>query len=137
MLLLSAFAAPLGMAPPSDGTSSSPFMSLIPLVFIMFIFYFLVIRPQQRRHKEHQDMVKSLSRGDRVLTNGGMYATVVDVKDDLVVATIAEGVKVELAKSAVAGKVALKGKSDDRNGGKSGGKGKSKSKDTKEDEASA
>lgn len=136
MLLLSVFAAPLAMAPPSDGSSGSPFMSLIPLVFIMFIFYFLVIRPQQRRHREHQDMVKSLSRGDRVLTNGGMYATVVDVKEDLVVATIAEGVKVELAKSAVAGKVAVKARSEERNGGKSG-KGKSKSKGVQEDEASA
>lgn len=136
MTMLSVFSAPLGMAPPSDGSGSNPFMGLVPLVFIMFIFYFLVIRPQQRRQKDHENMVKSLSRGDRVLTNGGMYATIVDVKDDLLVVTIAEGVKIEMAKNAIAGKVSAKGKGEAR-AAKNGGKGKSKNKDAQEDEASA
>lgn len=127
------FAAPLAFAPPTEGGSANPFMSLFPLVLIMFIFYFLIIRPQQRRQKEHQNMLKALTRGDRVLTNGGLYATVVDVKDDLVVVTISEGVKVELAKHAVAGKVAIKARGE----GKPASKGKSKNKGEQEEEASA
>lgn len=126
-------AAPLAFAPPTDGGGGNPFMGLFPLVLIMFIFYFLIIRPQQRRQKEHQQMLRALSRGDRVLTNGGLYATVVDVKDDLVVVSISEGVKVEIAKHAVAGKVAIKTKGE----AKPAAKGKSKNKADKEDEASA
>ena len=125
MLTLSALTAPLAMAPPSDGSGGNPFMGLVPLIGIMFIFYFLVIRPQQKRHKEHQSMLASLKRGDRVVTNGGVFATIVDVKDDRYVATIAEGVKVELAKNAVAGKAEGKGS------GK-GGRGKKNADESKD-----
>ena len=110
-IALSQFAAPLAFAPPPDGEGGgNPFVGLLPLILIMAIFYFLVIRPQQKRHKEHQQMVQSLSRGDRVLTNGGLYATVQDVHDDKLVVVISEGVKVEVAKNSVSGVVAGKGK---------------------------
>lgn len=105
--------APLAFAAPPDGEGGNPFMGLLPLVLIMVIFYVLVIRPQQKRHKEHQSMVQSLSRGDRVLTNGGLYATVQDVHDDKLVVVISDGVKVEIAKNSVSGKVAAKGKKSD------------------------
>ena len=90
------------------GSQGNPFMGFVPLILIMFIFYFLILRPQQRKQKQHAQMLESLAKGDRVLTNGGLYATVRDVKDNLIVATIAEGVKVELSKGAVAAKVAGK-----------------------------
>ncbi len=76
-------------------------IGLWPIILIFVIFYFLLIRPQQKRQKEHQKMLESLRKGDRVLTSGGIYGTVVGVKDDVVVVKIAENVKVELAKSAV------------------------------------
>ena len=105
-------------APPAEGGGGGLGSMLIPLVLMFAIFYFLIIRPQQRRYKEHQKMVDSLGRGDRILTNGGLYATVQDVKDDMIVAQIADGVKVEIAKSAVASKVTPKGakpaKADDK-----------------------
>lgn len=120
MLTIANLAAPLAFAPPTDGEGGNPLMGLLPLVLIMGIFYVLIIRPQQKRHKEHQNMVQALSRGDRVLTNGGMYATIQDVHDDKLVVVISDGVKVEIAKNAVANKVTPrdKGKSKDDDGKK-------------------
>lgn len=90
----------LAMAAPPEG-GGNPIMTFIPLILVMVIFYLLILRPQQRRHKEHQAMVQALGRGDRVLTNGGLFATIQDVKDEFFVCTIAEGVKVEIARNAV------------------------------------
>ena len=104
----SVLSMPLAFAPPQEGQGGNPFVGLMPLVLIMGIFYLLVIRPQQKRAKEHRNMVSSLTRGDRVLTNGGLYATVQDVHDDKLVVVISDGVKVEIAKNAVSGKVSAK-----------------------------
>ena len=109
----SVLSAPFAFAPPPDGEGGNPFVGLLPLVLIMGIFYLLVIRPQQKRAKDHRTMVSSLARGDRVLTNGGLYATVQDVHDDKLVVVISDGVKVEIAKNAVSGKVAGKGQKSD------------------------
>ena len=78
---------------------------LIMIAIMMAIFWFLILRPQQKKQKEHANMINSLSKGDRVVTNGGLFASVLNVKDDIVVATISEGVKVELAKSSVSARV--------------------------------
>ena len=77
-------------------------MSLFMIVLIFAIFYFLLIRPQQKKQKQHQDMVASLRKGDRIVTNGGMYGVVVDVKEHVIVLKISENVKIELIKNAVA-----------------------------------
>ncbi|MCK4510175.1 preprotein translocase subunit YajC [bacterium] len=76
---------------------------LIMLVAIFAIFYFLMIRPESKRRKERQAMIDSLKRGDKVVTIGGLYGDVQDVHDDRIVIKIAEGVKVEVAKSSVSG----------------------------------
>ncbi len=76
-------------------------IGLWPIILIFVIFYFLLIRPQQKRQKEHQRMLESLKKGDRVVTSGGIYGTVVGVKDNIIVLKIADNVKVEFAKSAV------------------------------------
>ena len=65
------------------------------------IFYFLLIRPQQTKQKQHQKMLESVKKGDRVLTSGGIYGSVVGVKENVVVLKIADNVKVEFAKSAI------------------------------------
>lgn len=90
-------------APPEGG--GNPLMGFVPLILVMVIFYLLILRPQQRRHKEHKAMLQELGRGDRVLTNGGLFATIQDVKDEFFVCTIAEGVKVEIARNAVSARV--------------------------------
>lgn len=67
----------------------------------ILIFYFLILRPQQKRQKEHAKMLDGLKTGDRVLTSGGMYGTVVSVKDDIVNLKVGDNVRIEVAKSAV------------------------------------
>ncbi len=75
----------------------------IPLILIFAIMYFLLIRPQQKKVKEHQAMVEALRRNDQVITQGGMVAKVTKVKDDgEVEVEIAEGVKVRVVKSTIA-----------------------------------
>ena len=66
------------------------------------IFYFLIIRPQQRRQKEHRNLLSSIKKGDRVVTSGGIHGTVVGIKDDIVVLRIDESCKIELTRSNIA-----------------------------------
>ena len=88
------------------GAGPSPFSMLLPILGMLLIFYFLMIRPQQKRQKEIQKMLSGMKKGDRVLTATGLYGTVSSVKDDVVVLQIADNVKVEMVKSAVTGIVA-------------------------------
>ncbi len=79
------------------------FTSFIPLILIFAIMYFLLIRPQQKKVKEHQAMVEALRRGDQVITQGGIVGKVVKVKEDgEVEVEIADGVKVRVIKSTIA-----------------------------------
>jgi preprotein translocase subunit YajC len=96
--------AMLMMAPPEGGGGGgSMFLSLLPFLLIFFIFYLLVFRPHSKRQKETAAMLAALKQGDRVLTSGGLFGTVVGIKDDNVaVIKIADQVKVEVAKSAIA-----------------------------------
>ena len=95
----------MAQAPEGASGSSAALVSFLPLVLIMLVFWFLIIRPQKKQQKQRKAMLQELKKGDRIVTNGGLYATVLNVKEDRVVATIAEGVKVEIAKSAVGGVV--------------------------------
>jgi preprotein translocase subunit YajC len=75
----------------------------VPLILIFGIMYFLLIRPQQKKVKEHQAMVAALRRGDQVVTQGGLIGKVVKVKDDgEVEVEIADGVKVRVVQSTIA-----------------------------------
>ena len=104
----------LAMASPSaeggqGGGNPLYFFGMMALIFL--IFWFLIIRPQQKQQKQRQAMIAALKNGDRVVTNGGLYATVKDVHEDRVVAFIADGVKVEIAKNAIGGVVTATKKS--------------------------
>jgi preprotein translocase subunit YajC len=91
-----AFAQGLG------GGSSDVLMSLVPFVLIFVIMWFLIIRPQQKRVKTHQEMIKNVRRGDTVVTSGGIVAKVSKVIDDgEIEAEIAEGVRVRLVKGMI------------------------------------
>ena len=85
-----------------NAASPNAIVSLMPIIFIFGIFYFLLIRPQQKKQKEHEKMVGELKKNDEVVTNGGIHATVVNVKDTTLTIKIDENVKVEINKSAVA-----------------------------------
>ncbi len=92
------------MAPPQNGGQGGPgsiVVTLLPIVLIFGIFYFLVIRPQSKRQKDLAHMIESLKQGDRVLTSGGLFGTVMSIKENVAVLKIADQVKVEVAKTAI------------------------------------
>lgn len=82
--------------------TASPFMNLFPLILIFVIFYFLLIRPQKEKEKQHQKMLSNLSKNDDVVTTGGIHGTIVNVKDKSVVLRVDENVKIEVEKNCVA-----------------------------------
>ena len=81
--------------------SPSPLVSLMPLVVIFVIFYFLLIRPQQKKMKQQKQMLDGLKVGDKVITSSGFYATVVSIGDASVEVKLADNVKVKILKSTV------------------------------------
>ena len=91
LLLAQASAQPSGIA------------LFLPLILIMVIFYFLMIMPAQRRQKKVAEMLRNLKNGDKVLTNGGIYGTIVGLEDDSVQLRIAEQVKIKVSRAAIAG----------------------------------
>jgi preprotein translocase subunit YajC len=76
---------------------------LLPLILIMVIFYFLLILPAQRRQKKTAQMLTALKNGDKVITSGGLYGTIVGLEGDAVQLRVAEQVKLKVARSAIAG----------------------------------
>lgn len=90
------------------GGAASPGMDLIFLVLLFVVFYFLLIRPQMKRAKEHKNMVASLAKGDEVVTGGGLLGRVTKVGDHFVTLEIADGLEVKVQKQAL-GSVMPKG----------------------------
>jgi preprotein translocase subunit YajC len=78
------------------------------IIAIFAVMYFLMIRPQQRQKKQQQSMLSTLSKGDKVVTAGGIHATVAGVKDNTIIVKIAENVKVEMNRSSVSQVVSSK-----------------------------
>jgi len=84
-----------------DAAAEPGFMGLIPLVLIFVIFYFLLLRPQIKRAKEHKKMVGSLAKGDEVVTNGGLLGKITKIDDDFLTVEIASGIEVKVQSGAV------------------------------------
>jgi len=78
-----------------------PFLSLLPLVLIFGVFYFLLIRPQNKRQKEHKELVASIAVGDEIVTAGGVLGTVTNVKDQFVRVQVADGVELKLQRHTI------------------------------------
>jgi preprotein translocase subunit YajC len=76
-------------------------MQLIPIVLLFGLMYFLLIRPQQKRVREQQDIVKSLEVGDEILTTAGLYGTVTMIDGEVMLVEVADGLEVRMSKSAV------------------------------------
>jgi preprotein translocase subunit YajC len=96
LLILAQAAAP---APGQE--QPSPIISLLPLIFIFIIFYFLLIRPQQKRAKEHAALIAAIKTGDRVITSAGIHGVVANVKDKTVLLKVADNVKIEFDRAAI------------------------------------
>jgi len=114
MFLLNIIDVAYAMAPPQGGGQQGGpaglLTSLLPLVLIFVVFYFLLIRPQQKRAKELKQMIENLKKGDKIITSGGVYGVIESVGTNTVTVKIAENVKVKFGKAYVA---ALRATSDE------------------------
>jgi preprotein translocase subunit YajC len=100
---MSSFTSPMDFSLLAQAQGSSGLMAFLPLLVIMVIFYVLLILPAQRRQKKTAEMLSALKTGDKVVTSGGIYGTIVGLEGDAVQLRIADQVKVKVARSAIAG----------------------------------
>jgi len=108
-------------APPAGGEAAGPaslLTSFLPLIAIVAIFYFLMIRPQNKKRKETEKMLAALKKGDKIVTIGGLYGTVQSVKETTVIIKVDDNTKIEFLRSAVsnvitASKEKIEDKSED------------------------
>jgi preprotein translocase subunit YajC len=94
----------LSMAGSGGGEGPNPLAMFLPFILIIVIMYFLMIRPQAKKQKEHRAMIDSLAKGDKVLTSGGIIGTIAGIrdKDNILLVKISEGVKIELSRNSIA-----------------------------------
>ncbi len=89
---------------PAEGSNPNPFLVMVPYIFILFIFYFLLIRPQQKRASEHRKFLDALKKGDAVVTESGMFGTIMSLDESSVVLKVADNVKIRFLKVKLSGK---------------------------------
>ncbi len=95
----------LGQGGGAGGQGSGGFSAFVPLIIMFVIFYFLLIRPQQKKTKQHREMVNSLKAGDRIITGGGIHGRVTAVSDTVLTVEIADKVRVKVNRANVSGVV--------------------------------
>ncbi len=104
MLVRTAYAMGQAASQPaaSSGGTASVLINFVPLVLIFGVFYFLVIMPQQKKHKKHEELLNNLKKGDRVITLGGILGVVAGIKENNIVSLeISNGVKIDVLKNSV------------------------------------
>ena len=92
----------LAMATPADG-SGSPLVQLLPFVFVLAIFYFIILLPMKRKQKKVQQFLEALKVNDRVITTGGIYGQITKISERSVQLQIADKVRIEISKAAIGG----------------------------------
>ncbi len=92
---------PSALAQAAGGSQPNAMLQLLPLVLIFVVFYFLLIRPQAKRAKEHKAMVAALAVGDEVVTSGGILGKVTETGDQFLTVEVAEGVRVKMQRHTV------------------------------------
>lgn len=96
---MSNFLTVLLMSPPAEG--QSPLTTFLPLILIMAVFYFFMIRPQMKKQKELKTYRESLQKGDKVVTTGGIYGKVAEINDQVITVEIADKIRIKIDKSAI------------------------------------
>ncbi|MFH1066613.1 MAG: preprotein translocase subunit YajC [bacterium] len=91
----------MAAAPLSGGAGQPAWAQFVPFIIIFVLFYFLLIRPQTKKQKEHDALVKAVKTGDKVIAAGGIHGVVANVKEQSVLLKVAEGVKIEVQKSSI------------------------------------
>jgi preprotein translocase subunit YajC len=102
MSLLDFLISPAAAQAAAPGAAPSPVPSIVMMVALFGIMYFLMIRPQTKRAKEHRELLSKLAKGDEVITNGGIAGRVEDLGENFITVEIADGVRVKLQRSAIA-----------------------------------
>ena len=102
MFISSAFAQTASAAAPEGSGPLGSLSGMLPLVLMFVVLYFIMIRPQMKRQKEHRTMVEALAKGDEVVTSGGMLGTVTRLSEGYLYLEIASGVEVQVQRAAVA-----------------------------------
>jgi len=92
----------MGSQPAGGQGGANQWMSFLPLILLFVVFYFLLIRPQQKRAKQQKTFIENLKKGDKIITSSGLYGTITGITDDAITIEIAEKVRVKVAKNAVA-----------------------------------
>ncbi len=94
------------MGPPPGGASGgeNPLAAFVPLILIFGIFYFLLIRPQQKKQKQHQEFINNLQKGTEVVTSGGIIGRITGITDDVVTLEVADKVRIKVVRNQIAGK---------------------------------
>ncbi|MCH7590650.1 preprotein translocase subunit YajC [PVC group bacterium] len=95
------FAQAPAPAPSQSGGPAGFIVQMFPMILIIGIFYMLLIRPQQKKQKEHKDMVANLKKGDNVVTSGGIYGVIAGVKDKAFTVKVADNVKIDVTKGSI------------------------------------
>ena len=92
---------------PGEGAEAAhhQLMSFSPIILIFVVFYFLLIRPQQKRAKDHRSLLSNLKEGDQVITSGGIYGRITGIRDDKVTVEISDKVRVKVNRGNIAGVV--------------------------------
>ena len=93
----------LAMARPGAEGGGNLFAALLPFLLMFVVLYFLLIRPQQKRSKQHQAVLEKLKKGDRVITSGGLYGRITGITDTVVTLEISEKVRVKVGRANIAG----------------------------------
>jgi preprotein translocase subunit YajC len=88
-------------AAPGGIPGASGLMSMAPLIILFVIFYFLLIRPQQKRAKEHKEMLSKVAKGDNIITTGGIHGRVTSVNEDTLTVEIAENTRIKISKDSI------------------------------------
>jgi len=88
-------------AAPTTTSAAPGFMNWIPIVLVLVIFYFVLIMPERKKQKQRQKMLDALSKGDRVMTSGGLYGTVVQVTNEIVTLQVADEVRMRFSRAAI------------------------------------
>jgi preprotein translocase subunit YajC len=89
------------MGQPAQGAEANPIMTFLPMILIIVVFYFFMIRPQMKKQKEVTAFRNSLAKGDKVVTTGGIYGKILELKDNYVLLQIDDNVKIRVDKAAL------------------------------------
>ncbi len=93
----------MGAAPGGDGAAGNPIGAFLPLILMFAIFYFLLIRPQQKKAKQHKELLANLKKGDSIITGGGIYGRISAANGDVLTIDVGSGVEIKVNRAFVSG----------------------------------